>query len=106
MRLAAPYVPAGAVVFSEQAAYYAAKQNGAVVILPTYIAVIRNEDKARVSVAIVQNTDAARLARDFGGKWRKVAAYARRHRHAHRCPDFTNGWTASGNNLKVFVRSH
>jgi hypothetical protein len=105
MKLAAPYVPAHELVFSEYAAYYAAKQNGARVILPDYFPVLRAEGKTEVSVAILHDGNPIALARDFGGEWREVAAYA----PARATPPLLGYREHLGSqeyNLKVFVRSH
>jgi hypothetical protein len=104
MNLAAPYVPPDAVVFSEQAAYYAAKQHAATVILPTYFPVIRDEDKARITVAIVRDTSTAKLAHDFGGEWREAAAYAPPPAKSP-LPGLHEGLDSRHYHLKVFVRS-
>jgi hypothetical protein len=69
MKLADPYVPRDKLVFCDYAAYYAAKQHGAEVILPVYLWLQSADDKARVSVAIIREADPAWLARQFGGTW-------------------------------------
>lgn len=72
MKLVAPYVPSDATVFSEFSAYYAAKQNGARVVVPTGLQPLRDEDRKRISVAILHNPDAGSLARGYGGEWKQV----------------------------------
>jgi hypothetical protein len=74
MELAAPYVARDKLVLADFSAYYAAKQSGAQVILPSYLPVITEQDKSRLNVAIIRNGDSASLAHDFGGHWRDTGA--------------------------------
>ncbi|HZV36675.1 MAG TPA: hypothetical protein VFB72_19010 [Verrucomicrobiae bacterium] len=74
MKIVSPYVPGNKLVFSDFAAYYAAKQHGAEVILPNHIHLLTDSDKARVSVAIVRQDDASFLNNHFGGEWRDTGA--------------------------------
>jgi hypothetical protein len=74
MALAKPYVAPDKLVYSDFAAYYAAKQNAAAVILPPCITILSPEEKARVSVAIVNGDDPGPLANIFGGQWRDTGA--------------------------------
>ena len=69
MKLAEPYVAHDKLVVCDFAAYYAAKQHGAEVVLPTYLSLLSAQDKAKISTAILRNRDVASLARQFGGTW-------------------------------------
>ena len=74
MKMAAPYVARDRVVVSEFAAYYAAKQFGAEVLLPDHLPLLSPKDDAQVSVAILHNGDVASLSSQYGGVWQDTGA--------------------------------
>jgi len=74
MEFAAPFVNGKKLILSEFAAYYAAKQYSADVVLPTGIQMLSESEKARMSVAILRDGDTASLARLFGGVWHDTGA--------------------------------
>jgi hypothetical protein len=77
MQMAAQPVATDGFVYSEFAAYYAAKQHSARFNSQNYLPVMRDEEKARVTVAILRSEAAAGeewLANQFGGVWRAAGA--------------------------------
>jgi hypothetical protein len=75
MKMAEPYVAGDKLILSDFAAYYAAKQHGAVVmVMPDYFRLLTADDKARISAVIAHETDLAWLGTNFGGHWREAAA--------------------------------
>ncbi|MDB6068428.1 MAG: hypothetical protein JWR26_4636 [Pedosphaera sp.] len=104
MAFAAPYVPGSKLIYSEFAAYYAAKQFAAQVVLPPYLSRLDEGEKARLSVAIIQQGDAASLARLFGGEWRDTGAALTPPTGSHLI-GFRENLDSRCYNLKIFVRS-
>ena len=77
IRLAEPYAGRDQTVFCNFQAYYAAKQDGALVILPSGLRGLKPDDQKKVSVAIVASNQAGTaqyLAGEFGGVWRDTGA--------------------------------
>jgi len=74
MVMAAPYVNRNTVVYADFAAYYAAKQNGAIVVLPPCVARLSPEQKRQVTIAIIRPGNTNWLAGIFGGEWKASGA--------------------------------
>jgi hypothetical protein len=64
----------GEIALTDFKTYYGVWQNGSRPLLPTYLPAIRPEEKARVTVLVVRESEASPILAAMGGSWRRTGA--------------------------------